>query len=201
MTQSKRWLKEHFSDIYVKQSKKDGYPSRAAYKLLELQEKERLLKPGMVVVDLGAAPGGWSVVARDVVGAKGKVIAVDCLPMNAMSGIYFIKGDFTEMAVLDELLQVVGEDGVDLVISDMSPNISGHKTIDQPKSMYLVELALDFAIKVLKPGGCFLAKVFQGQGVEGFVKELRTHFKSVGYRKPKASRSRSSEIYILAKDF
>jgi 23S rRNA (uridine2552-2'-O)-methyltransferase len=203
MTQSsKRWLKEHFSDYYVKQAQQEGYPSRAAYKLLEMQEKELLIKPGMTVVDLGAAPGGWSMVARDLVGKKGKVIAVDCLAMTPIEGVHFIQGDFTDALLYEQLMKEIPENqGVDLVISDMSPNISGHKIIDQPRIMYLVELALDFAIQVLKPGGSFLTKIFQGQGVDALVKLARAHFEQVGFRKPKASRSRSSELYILASHF
>jgi len=205
MTDSKRWLQEHFSDQYVKKAKQQGYPSRAAYKLLELQAKDHLIKPGMIVVDLGAAPGGWSVVARDLVGPKGAVIAVDLLSMKQIPGVIFIQGDFNEESVFEKLRETVqycSKTGqVDLVISDMAPNISGEKSIDQPRSVHLLELAWDCAGRLLKPGGSFLAKVFQGTGVDSVVGELRQHFKRVKLRKPNASRARSSEVYICASGF
>jgi 23S rRNA (uridine2552-2'-O)-methyltransferase len=206
MTDSKkRWLREHFSDQYVNKAKQEGYASRAAYKLLELQKKDHLIKPGMVVVDLGAAPGGWSQVVQEIVGQTGLVIALDLLPMESITGVEFIQGDFTEEAVLDELLEKVAQmtsfSAVDLVISDMAPNISGQKSVDQPKSLYLVELALDCALKILKPGGSFVAKVFQGSGVDNLMKALRSCFNCVKIRKPESSRARSREIYIVATEF
>lgn len=198
---SKRWLNEHFNDTYVKQAQKEGYRSRAAYKLLEINTKDKIIKRGMRVVDLGAAPGGWSMVARDLVGPKGQVIALDILKMDPMAGVEIIQGDFTEQAVLDQLLKTLNNQPVDLVISDMAPNISGMKSIDQPRAMYLNELALECAQQILKPSGSFLAKLFQGAGVEEFVKALRPHFKQVKWRKPDASRARSREIYVLGTGF
>lgn len=195
---SKRWLAEHFADEYVKKAHKDGYPGRAAYKLLEIQEKEKLLKPGMTVIDLGAAPGGWSKVANQIVGSKGHIIALDILPMDPPGGVTFIQGDFTEDSVLDELMVAVNDAPIDVVLCDIAPNLSGNKTIDQPRSMYLAELALDCALKVLKPGGSFITKIFQGEGHESYVQELRKHFKIVKFRKPKASRARSREVYMIA---
>lgn len=206
MTDSKRWLQEHFSDQYVKKAQQQGYPSRAAYKLLEIQAKDQLLKPGMIVVDLGAAPGGWSVVARELVGSKGRVIAVDLLPMETIVGVTFIQGDFNEQSVFEKVKRAVqeysGMGRVDLVISDMAPNISGEKSIDQPRSLHLLELAWEgCASRLLKPGGGFLVKVFQGPGVDGLVVQLRDYFKRVKLRKPKASRERSSEVYVCATEF
>lgn len=198
---SRRWLKEHHSDEYVKRSREEGYASRAAYKLLELNEKDHFIKPGMVVADLGAAPGGWSQVARQLVGKSGKVFALDILPMAPIEGVTFIQGDFTKQQVLDKLLEVVAGQPLDLVISDMAPNISGNKHVDQPRAMHLVELALDCAFNLLKPNGTFLAKVFQGEGVEVLTTLMKQHFKSVKSRKPKASRARSREIYVLATGF
>lgn len=202
---SKRWLQQHVADEYVKKAQHAGYPSRAAYKLLELQHKYDLIHPGALVVDLGAAPGGWSLVAKELVGDKGQVFAVDILEIEPIAGIEIIQGDFNEQAVLDKLISTISHyarDGkVDLVISDMAPNITGHKSIDQPRSLQLVELAIDFAQKMLKPGGSFLAKVFQGAGVDNMIKTLRQSFKTVKLRKPKASRARSSEIYLLATNF
>jgi len=195
---SKGWLKEHFTDYYVKQARKDGYPSRAAYKLLELQKKEGLIKPGMVVVDLGAAPGGWSLVVKKLVGPKGSVVALDILPMEPIDGVECIQADFTEPQALERLHEVLADQAVDLVISDMAPNISGIKSADQARSIYLVELALDFAQQVLKPKGTFLAKVFQGSGVDEFLRDCRGHFSKVKLKKPPASRARSSEVYVLA---
>lgn len=198
---SKRWLNEHFNDTYVKQAQKEGYRSRAAYKLLEINTKDKIIKRGMRVVDLGAAPGGWSMAARDLVGPKGQVIALDILKMDPMAGVEIIQGDFTEQTVLDQLLKILNNEPVDLVISDMAPNISGMKSIDQPRAMYLNELALECAQQILKPGGSFLAKLFQGTGVEEFVKALGPHFKQVKWRKPNASRARSREIYVLGTGF
>ena len=198
---SKGWLKEHFDDVYVQQSKKDGYRSRACYKLLEINEKDKLIKPGMTVVDLGSAPGGWSQVAAELVGHKGKVVASDILPMDGLAGVEFIQGDFTEQSVFDEIMVVIANDSVDLVISDMAPNMSGMAAMDQPRSMYLVDLALDMASQVLKPNGVFLAKVFQGEGFDALVKEMRSQYKQVITRKPAASRARSKEVYLLGKGF
>lgn len=197
---SKRWLHEHFTDQYVKRAQEEGYASRAAYKLLEIQKKDHILKPGMKVVDLGAAPGGWSQVAREIVG-PGNVIAVDILPMDPIEGVVFIQGDFREQEVLDQLLVEVGDDSVDLVISDMAPNISGQKSVDQPRSVHLVELAWDCAKHILKPDGTFLTKIFQGSGVDEMTREIKSRFKVTRIRKPQASRARSPEIYILGMGF
>jgi 23S rRNA (uridine2552-2'-O)-methyltransferase len=198
---SKQWLKEHFDDVYVRQSQERGYRSRASFKLLEIQQQDGLIQPGMTVVDLGAAPGGWSQVAAELVGDKGRVIASDILPMDSLAGVEFLQGDFTQQEVLDRLLESLPEKAADLVISDMAPNMSGMKDIDQPRVMHLAELALDLARIVLKPKGCFLVKVFQGEGYEVLQRELRNSFSSVKVRKPKASRARSSEIYLLAAGF
>lgn len=204
---SKNWLKEHFDDAFVQKSKAEGYRSRASYKLLEIQKSDRLIQPGMTVVDLGAAPGGWSQVAAGLAGNKGKVIASDILPMDPVPGVSFVQGDFTEESCLNDILALVnGGDAtrqrcIDLVISDMAPNLSGMAAIDQPRSMHLVELALDFARITLKPGGVFLAKVFHGEGFESLLKEVKQEFSHVLNRKPDASRSRSREIYLLAKGF
>jgi 23S rRNA (uridine2552-2'-O)-methyltransferase len=198
---SGRWLQEHFDDHYVKLARKDGYRSRASYKLLELQEKDRLIKPGMTVVDLGAAPGGWSQVAARLVGGKGRVIASDILPMDSIADVEFIEGDFTEQAVLDSILESLNGQKADLVISDMAPNMSGMTAVDQPRSMYLVELALDLARQVLKPGGVFVSKVFQGEGFDELLREMRAEFATVKSRKPEASRPRSREVYQVAAGF
>ncbi|MCK5697715.1 MAG: 23S rRNA (uridine(2552)-2'-O)-methyltransferase RlmE [Gammaproteobacteria bacterium] len=198
---SSEWLQEHFKDQYVLQSQQEGYRSRAAYKLLQIQKKDKLIKPGMNVVDLGSAPGGWSQVARQFVGSKGKVIALDILPMDQLAHVDFIQGDFQEDSVLEELLSVVNNQAIDLVISDMAPNITGVKAVDQPKSMYLLELAVDLADQVLTPQGSLLMKVFQGEGFQPLLAELRQRYQKVISRKPDASRSRSSEIYLLAKGF
>jgi 23S rRNA (uridine2552-2'-O)-methyltransferase len=198
---SSEWLQEHFKDQYVMKSQKDGYRSRAAYKLLQIQEKDRLIKPGMNIVDLGSAPGGWSQVARQFVGSKGKVVALDILPMDQLAQVEFIQGDFQEDSVLEELLKVLNNQPVDLVISDMAPNVTGVKAVDQPKSMYLLELAIDLADQVLKPQGSLLMKVFQGEGFQPLLAELRKRYQKVITRKPDASRSRSSEVYLLAKGF
>lgn len=208
---SKGWLKEHFDDEYVRRSQQDGYRSRAIYKLIEIDEKDRLIKPGMTVVDLGAAPGGWSEYCVKKLGKKGSIIALDILPMDPINGVTIIEGDFREEAVFDELLSVMDaaaeKDGAtnnaraDLVISDMAPNISGMDSIDMPKAYYLCELALDLARQVLNPGGGLLVKLFQGEGFEAYNKELKTSFSKVVLRKPKASRPRSREIYVLATGF
>ena len=198
---SGRWLKEHFDDQYVKQSQKDGWRSRASYKLLEIQEKDKIIRSGMRVVDLGAAPGGWSQVAIQLVGEKGRVVASDILPMDAIADVDFVQGDFTEEAVLEQILETIGSDEVDLVISDMAPNMSGALSVDQPNAMYLVELALDLSRQVLRKGGVFLVKVFQGEGFDAYLKDMKTSFDKVLTRKPKASRDRSREVYLLAIGF
>ncbi len=198
---SRRWLDRHFNDEFVKQAQKEGYRSRAVYKLLEIQERDRLLKPGQVVVDLGAAPGGWSQVARKTVGAKGAVVALDILPMEPLPEVEFIQGDFREDAVLQKLRNLLDGRAVDLVISDMAPNVSGMAAVDQPRAMYLCELALDFAREVLKPGGGLVVKVFQGEGFDQYVRDLRDAFGKVVTRKPKASRARSREVYLVATNY
>lgn len=195
---SQNWLKRHFDDPYVKQAQRAGYRSRAVFKLLEIQEKKRIIKPGQVIVDLGAAPGGWSQVAVPMVGRKGAVIAMDILPMEPIEGVDFIQGDFSEQDVHDRLLATINGRSVDLVMSDMAPNITGLKAVDQPRAMYLAELALDFARGVLKPGGDFLVKVFQGEGFDEFLREVRASFQKVVIRKPQASRPKSREVYLLA---
>lgn len=195
---SQRWLKEHFADPYVRQSQQQGYRSRAVYKLLEIDAKYQLLKPGRVVVDLGAAPGGWSQVAAEKLNGRGSVIASDILPMDSIVGVDFIQGDFTEDAVYQELLERIGPEGADLVISDMAPNLSGVKDVDQPRTMLLVELALDLAERVLKPGGDFIAKIFHGEGFDDFMRTCRSRFGKVKTHKPDSSRSRSPEVYLVA---
>lgn len=195
---SARWLNEHFNDHYVKQAQKAGYRSRAAFKLLEILKKDRLLRPGMVVVDLGAAPGGWSVIAKQAVGETGRVFALDILPMEPLVGVDFVQGDFNDDEVMETMLQQVGEQGVDLVMSDLAPNMSGISAVDQARSFQLVEQALLFARQVLKPNGNFVVKVFQGEGFDSFLKELRASFTRVNIRKPQASRGRSPEIYFVA---
>jgi len=198
---SARWLDEHVNDPFVKQAQKDGYRSRASYKLLAINEKDKLIRPGMLVIDLGSAPGGWSQVASKLVGAGGKVIASDILPMDSLPDVEFIQGDFTEDAVFEQILKAINDDPVDVVISDMAPNLSGIATADQAASIYLIELALDMAQQVLKPKGSFIAKAFQGEGYEEFVKQVREHFDTVLIRKPEASRSRSREVYVVGKGF
>ena len=199
--QSKRWLKEHFDDPYVQQAQKDGYRSRAVYKLLEIDDRDRLLKPGMIVVDLGAAPGGWAQVAARRLGDHGRLIALDILPMDALADVTFILGDFREEAVYEAVLKCLDGAPVDLVMSDMAPNTSGIKAVDQPRAMYLAELALELAQKTLKPGGDFLVKVFQGEAFDAYLAALRKSFNKVLVRKPQASRSRSREVYLLARDY
>ena len=198
---SGRWLQEHFDDQYVKKSKEDGYRSRASYKLLELNQKDKLIRPGMTVVDLGAAPGGWSQVAAELVGDNGRVVASDILPMDNLPGVQFIQGDFTEESVLNEILETLGDDLSDLVISDMAPNMSGMSAIDQPAAMYLVELALDLARTTLRPGGDFIAKVFQGEGFDAYMQDVKSSFTKVYTRKPDASRARSREVYMVGRNF
>ncbi len=197
---SKQWMREHINDPFVQQAQKDGYRSRAAYKLIEIDERDHLIRAGMVVVDLGATPGGWSQVAASKIGDKGKVIALDLLPLNPLPRVEFIQGDFREDNVLAQLETKLGGKQIELVISDMAPNISGIDLSDQARSIYLAELALEFAVQHLKPGGVFLVKVFQGVGFEDYVKLMRKHFVKVASRKPKASRDRSSEVYMLGLD-
>lgn len=194
-------MQEHFDDEYVKLAQAQGYRSRAVYKLKEIQEKDKFIKPGMNVIDLGAAPGGWSQFARPMLGKKSKLIALDILPMDAIEGVIFIQGDFRESSVFDELISLLGGENVDAVLSDMAPNMSGSKGIDQPNAMYLAELAFDTAKSVLAKGGDFLVKVFQGEGFEAFHRDVQAHFGKVVIRKPKASRPRSNEVYILARGF
>lgn len=198
---SARWLREHFTDEYVKRAQQDGYRCRAVYKLLEIQEKDHLLRPGLTVVDLGASPGGWSQLAARLVGGAGRVLALDILPMEPLAGVEFIEGDFRESAVLDHLLTVLAGRVVDVVLSDMAPNTSGVKAVDQPSVMYLAELALDFACRRLRPGGSFLVKTFQGEGFDDFLRAVRTAFTTVAPRKPRASRARSAEQYLLARNY
>ena len=196
---SHQWLQEHVNDPYVKQAQRDGYRSRASYKLLQLNEKDKLIRPGMLVVDLGSAPGGWSQVAARLVGEKGRVVATDILPMDPLANVEFVQGDFTEEAVLREILERLGGSQPDLIICDIAPNISGVDSADQASSMYLVELALDFARQALKPRGDFVAKVFQGAGSDAYLKDVRSSFDKVLVRKPAASRPRSREVYLVAR--
>ena len=198
---SGKWLREHFDDVYVKRAQQEGFRSRAVYKLLEIDEKDRLIRPGMTVVDLGSAPGSWSEVAVKKVGHKGRVLALDILPMDSIAGVEFIEGDFREKEIYDQLLDVLGDAPVDLVISDMAPNISGLKAVDQPRAMHLAELALEMAEKVLKQGGDFLVKIFTGEGLDEYKKVLRPAFEKIIVRKPDASRPRSREIYLLARGY
>lgn len=198
---SNMWLREHFSDQYVKDSQKDGYRSRASYKLIELDGKDRLFKQGMTVVDLGSAPGGWSQVAAQRVGEKGRVFASDILAMDTIADVDFVQGDFTDETVLAELLSLMDGRRADLVMSDMAPNMSGIADVDQPQSIYLVELALDMAQQVLSPGGTFVAKVFQGEGFDPLFASVKATFNKVVTRKPDASRARSREIYLVGKGF
>ncbi len=198
---SNRWLREHFSDEYVIKSQKEGYRSRASYKLIEIDDKDRLIQPGNLVVDLGAAPGGWSQVAAQRVGSKGRVVASDILPMDGLAGVDFIQGDFTEEEVFNRILNVINGEPVDLVISDMAPNMSGMKAVDQPRAMYLAELAYDMALNVLKPGGSFITKIFMGEGFDQYMKDARDHFDKVLTRKPDSSRARSPEVYLVARKY
>ncbi|PYF81582.1 23S rRNA Um-2552 2'-O-methyltransferase [Marinomonas alcarazii] len=194
-------MKEHFDDPYVKKSQQDGYRSRASYKLIEINDKDKLFKPAMRVVDLGAAPGGWSQVAAKLVGDHGTIVASDILEMAPLPGVRFVQGDFTEQEVYEAILAEIGDEKADLVISDMAPNMSGNSSSDQPQAMYLVELALDMAAQVLRPGGNFLVKVFQGEGFEEYLKTMRAQFGSVVTRKPDASRARSREVYLLGRQY
>jgi len=198
---SGNWLREHFDDKYVKQSQKDGYRSRAVYKLKEIDEKDRLIKPGCTIIDLGAAPGSWcEYVVRRLKG-KGRIIALDILSMEPMAGVEIITGDFLDDAVFEQLLNTLGSDQPDLVICDMAPNMSGQQAVDIPRAMYMAELALDLSQQVLKPEGGLLVKLFQGEGFDGYIKQMREQYSRVVVRKPKASRPRSKEVYGLATGF
>jgi len=198
---SSRWLAEHASDIYVQRAQREGWRSRAVYKLAEIHERERLLRQGMRCVDLGAAPGGWSQYAARIIGGSSRIVATDILPMDAIVGVDFVLGDFREESILKEVLATVGASKVDLVLSDMAPNMAGIDAVDQPRAMYLAELALEFADRVLVPGGDLLVKLFQGAGFDEFIREARTRYGRVVTKKPKASRTRSPEIYLLARQF
>ena len=196
---SHQWFRKHFDDEYVKRAQREGYRSRAVYKLDEIQQKDRILRPGSVLVDLGAAPGGWSQYAAQLLGDKGRIIALDILPMEPLPGVLFIQGDFREDEALAELMAVLDGATVNLVMSDMAPNISGMGAVDQPRSMYLVELAVDFAASVLGKGGDLLFKGFQGEGFDAILRDLRGQYRKILIRKPKASRPQSREVYVLAK--
>lgn len=198
---SSTWLQRHISDPFVKKAQLEGYRSRSAYKLVELNEKDRLIRPGMRILDLGSAPGGWSQVAGKLVGAKGRVLATDILPMEPIKNVDFIQGDFTEQAVVDQLLDWLGTGKFDLIVSDIAPNITGIDSADQASSMNFLELALDTVRRTLKPGATFVAKMFQGSGSDQYLKELRSSFEKVLIRKPAASRAESREVYIVAKGF
>jgi 23S rRNA (uridine2552-2'-O)-methyltransferase len=198
---SNQWLQEHVNDPYVKQAQRDGYRSRSSYKLIQLNEKDRLIRPGMLIVDLGSAPGGWSQVAGRLVGDKGRVLATDILPMDPLQNVDFFQGDFTEEAVLNEVLEWLGGRKPQLVICDIAPNITGIDSADQASSMYLVELALDFVRQTLEPKGDFVTKMFQGAGSDAYLKDVRTSFDKVLVRKPAASRPRSREVYLVARGF
>ena len=194
---SSGWMQRHLTDQYVQQAQRDGYRSRASYKLLEIQARDRLIKPGMSVIDLGSAPGGWCQVIADIVGLKGRVVAVDLLEMDPVADVEFIQGDFTEDEILEQMLALFENSRVGLVVSDMAPNISGIKSSDTTKSIYLAELGLDLCQQLLEPGGAFLVKVFQGEGFDQFLKDMKVVFTKVATRKPKASRPKSREMYLL----
>jgi len=196
---SRRWLKEHFDDEFVKRAQREGFRSRAVYKLDEIQQRDHVIRPGMTIVDLGAAPGGWSQYALGLIGRTGRIVAMDILSMEPLPGVEFIQGDFRDDAVLERLLQAVQGQQIDLVMSDIAPNISGVGVVDQPRAMYLAELAVDFADKVLRPGGDLLVKLFQGEGFDALLRDLRGRYDKVVIRKPKASRPRSREVYALAR--
>jgi 23S rRNA (uridine2552-2'-O)-methyltransferase len=198
---SRRWLQEHESDIYVKRAREAGFRSRAVFKLDEIQRKDRILKPGLIIVDLGAAPGGWSQYAAKVLNGRGRIVALDILPMDDIVGVEFLQGDFANDAVLQQLLELLGNDRPQLVMSDIAPNMSGIGDVDHDRSMHLVELALDFSRRTLPPGGDFLVKVFQGRHFQPFMRDLRLAFGTVAIRKPPASRQRSPELYVLARAF
>lgn len=198
---SARWLQEHFADDYVRRAQQEGYRSRAVYKLQEIQTRDHLLRTGMTVLDLGAAPGGWSQYAAQAVGERGQVIALDLLPMDPLPGVTFLQGDFREQATLDQLLALLAGHRVHLVLSDMAPNTSGIRTVDQTRRLYLAELAVDLVRHCLEPGGALLLKVFQGAGFDTLRRDLRSGFATVATRKPKASRPRSPELYLLARNY
>ena len=195
------WRERQEKDPYVLRARREGWRSRAVFKLEQIDQKERLIRPGIVCVDLGSAPGGWSQYATEKLKGKGRIVAVDLLSMDALPDVEFVQGDFLDDAVFDQLLESVGSGGADLVLSDMAPNITGTRVVDQPRSMYLVELALDMAQKVLKPGGSFVCKVFQGEGFDQFVRDARNSFGHVRVIKPKASRAGSREVYLVARNF
>jgi len=196
---SQRWLREHFDDPFVVRAQQEGYRARAVYKLAEIDRRDHLLGPGMRVVDLGAAPGGWSQYAMERVGRSGRVVASDILPMDPIPGVDIVTGDFREEPVLKAILAQLGGEPADLVLSDIAPNLSGTDAVDQPRAIYLCELALDLSVRVLKPNGAFLVKLFQGQGSDEFLREVRKRFSRVVVRKPEASRPRSREVYVLAR--
>jgi 23S rRNA (uridine2552-2'-O)-methyltransferase len=198
---SRSWRERQERDPFVQQARKDGWRSRAVYKLEQIDQKERLLKPGMVCVDLGSSPGSWSQYISEKLRGKVRIVAVDLLPMDSLPGVEFIQGDFRDDEIFQQLLQAVGKDGADLVISDIAPNITGTKAVDQPRSMYLVELAHDMARRVLKRRGSFVCKVFQGEGFDEFVRDVRNSFERVRVIKPKASRAGSREVYLVARNF
>lgn len=198
---SKRWLQEHFDDVYVKKAQIEGYRSRAVYKLKEIDEKENLIQPGMTIVDLGAAPGGWTQYIAKKLKGKAQIIALDILPMEPVVGAEFLQGDFTDDEIFEKFLALIPDKGVDVVLSDMAPNMSGSKVIDIPKAMYLAELSFDFAEQVLKPGGMYVVKLFHGTGFDQFIQLIRSRFTRVVIRKPNASRPRSKETYLFAKGF
>jgi 23S rRNA (uridine2552-2'-O)-methyltransferase len=198
---SHRWLKSHFADEYVKRAQREGCRSRALYKLEEIQRKDHLLKPGMVIVDLGAAPGGWSQYATRILGGKGRIIAIDILPVAPLPGVEILQGDFREDEVLDLLTETIGETEINLVMSDMAPNMSGNEAVDQPRSMYLAELAVDFAANALRKGGGLVLKAFQGEGFDTLIRTLRLHYRQVRIRKPAASRPGSREVYVVARHY
>jgi 23S rRNA (uridine2552-2'-O)-methyltransferase len=198
---SARWLTEHANDEFVKRAQREGWRSRAVFKLAEIQQSERLLRPGIRCVDLGAAPGGWSQYAARIVGGAGRIVATDILPMDSIPGVDFVQGDFREESVLEQVMSHIGAAKVDLVLSDMAPNMAGIDAVDQPRSIYLAELALEFAERVLAPGADTLVKLFQGAGFDQIVKDARRRYGRVVTKKPKASRTRSPEIYLLARQF
>lgn len=198
---SKRWLEEHFSDVYVKKAQEEGYRSRAVYKLKEVDDKEHILRPGMSIVDLGAAPGGWTQYVTRRLQGNGRVVALDILPMDSLPDVTVIQGDFQDDATLAQLTQLIPQQSLDLILSDMAPNMSGNAAVDIPRAMYLVELAFDFAKTMLKPGGMMLIKIFHGAGFDEILKEVRTNFAKVSVKKPQASRARSKETYLLAKGY
>jgi 23S rRNA (uridine2552-2'-O)-methyltransferase len=198
---SRAWLKEHHDDIFVQRAQKEGYRSRAVYKLMEINDKDQILRRGMSVLDLGSAPGGWSQVAAKLVGEAGRVVASDILSMDALPDVVFVQGDFTEQETYDRIVASLNDKPLDVVLSDMAPNMSGMPEVDQPRSMYLVELATELAGRALAPGGAFITKVFQGEGFEPWFRQIRDRFDRVTTRKPSASRPRSREVYIVASGF